>query len=225
MHTGHPERAEAAARAVRELELGWHPVVLMTELAGCWARFDIDGDPRSPGLSPMFPALAGAGVEDEALDLMAQGSQTAVDRFAEAAETWADHDRRGELRCRWAAGEAARRVFDPRATALLTDIETRCAEAGLAGLLGRIRRSLRAAGVRPERASAKAGVLSARERQVLALVSQGLDSIAIAAQLGSARSTVESQLGSAMRKLGAHTRWEAATLLDRDRLDLDSSPR
>ena len=64
-----------------------------------------------------------------------------------------------------------------------------------------------------ERILAKSGVLSAWERQVLAVASQGLDSVVIAAQLGSARSTVHSQLGSAMCKLGAPTRWETATRL------------
>ena len=63
--------------------------------------------------------------------MLAADNSAAVDRFLEAAQLWADNERRGELRCLWAAGEAARRTNDPRSVQLLRDIEARCVEGGL----------------------------------------------------------------------------------------------
>jgi len=54
--------------------------------------------------------------------------------------------------------------------------------------------------------------LSGRERVVLGLVAEGLSSRDIAARLGVAASTVETQVQSAMRKLGAATRVQAAVM-------------
>jgi DNA-binding NarL/FixJ family response regulator len=52
--------------------------------------------------------------------------------------------------------------------------------------------------------------LTRREREVLRLVAGGLASPQIAARLGVARCTVDSQVRSAMDKLGARSRVEAA---------------
>lgn len=54
--------------------------------------------------------------------------------------------------------------------------------------------------------------LTCREREVLAWVASGLPSEAIAARLGVRRSTVETHVASAVRKLGASSRRHAAVL-------------
>lgn len=90
-------------------------------------------------------------------------------------------------------------------------------DAGLLPLLSRVREQLRRKGIRVARgASAVVGVqgLSARETEVLGLVRDGLTSAQIATRLGVAQSTVETQVASAMRKLGARTRRHAVALLD-----------
>lgn len=55
--------------------------------------------------------------------------------------------------------------------------------------------------------------LSAREREVLTLVAEGLTNGAVAARLCLSHSTVKSHLSSAFSKLGVHTREEAAALV------------
>ena len=55
--------------------------------------------------------------------------------------------------------------------------------------------------------------LSAREREVLALVGQGLSNAAIADRLCLSGSTVKSHLASTFSKLGVHNRAEAAALV------------
>ena len=57
------------------------------------------------------------------------------------------------------------------------------------------------------------GALSTRERDVLTLASEGLTSGEIAARLGLGRSTVETHVRSAMKKLGARTRAQAVFLV------------
>jgi DNA-binding CsgD family transcriptional regulator len=54
--------------------------------------------------------------------------------------------------------------------------------------------------------------LSPREREVLALVAEGLSSREIANRIRVARSTVQTQIRSAVRKLGATNRRHAAAL-------------
>lgn len=60
--------------------------------------------------------------------------------------------------------------------------------------------------------------LSAREREVLTLVAEGLTNAAIAAHLCLSESTVKSHLSSAFSKLGVHSREEAAALVRQRRL-------
>lgn len=60
--------------------------------------------------------------------------------------------------------------------------------------------------------------LSAREREVLSLVAEGLTNAAIAAHLCLSESTVKSHLSSAFSKLGVHSREEAAALVRQRRL-------
>lgn len=69
---------------------------------------------------------------------------------------------------------------------------------------------------RDERAELGDQVLSAREREVLDLVADGLTNSAVAGRLCLAESTIKTHLSSAFSKLGVHSRVEAAALL-RDR--------
>jgi RNA polymerase sigma factor (sigma-70 family) len=57
--------------------------------------------------------------------------------------------------------------------------------------------------------------LTPRQRDILRLVQDGLTSREIAERLGIARPTVETHISAAMRKLGARTRRQALSLLDR----------
>ncbi len=98
----------------------------------------------------------------------------------------------------------------------LRALEDEAKELGLLPLLARTRESLRRRGeklARTTTAAEGAGALSPREVDVLGLVREGLTSAQIATRLGVAQSTVETQVASAMRKLGARTRRHAVALL------------
>jgi DNA-binding CsgD family transcriptional regulator len=117
----------------------------------------------------------------------------------------------------WAAGEAARRGSAPDAVDRLLAAEARVTQLGMVPLLGRIHRSLRAAGVRrtAPRARDRSQLLTDREREVLQLVAAGLTNAEIAARLSVSRHTVLSQIASASAKLGATSRTHAAALARR----------
>jgi DNA-binding NarL/FixJ family response regulator len=68
--------------------------------------------------------------------------------------------------------------------------------------------------------SERSAALSARERQVMGLVANGLTSGAIATRLALANSTVDSLIKSAMEKLDARTRAQAAVLARADALNV-----
>ena len=65
---------------------------------------------------------------------------------------------------------------------------------------------------------ASGGDLTRRERQVLALVAEGLSNTDIADRLVISRSTVKTHVSSVIAKLGAASRTEAATIGVRHRL-------
>jgi two-component system response regulator DesR len=69
------------------------------------------------------------------------------------------------------------------------------------------------------RSSAAKPVFTHREKEILALVVDGLSNGEIAARLGLSASTIKSHLATAFAKLGVHSRSEAAALI----LDPDSS--
>lgn len=181
-----------------------------------WAALDL-GRPRPDvGLEPVSGTLVECALaEVDALDAFAAG------RFAEAellleslAARWSSFILPHELRCLWAAGEAARRGDAlEHARERLLAVEERAERHGFAPLLGRIRRSLRLAGVpRVIPRSSPPGGLTGREREILALVGEGLSTKEAARRLGISGATVETQLKSARRKLGARTRAQAAAL-------------
>jgi DNA-binding CsgD family transcriptional regulator/tetratricopeptide (TPR) repeat protein len=184
-------------------------------VARAWALFDLGRDP-GPAAPPHPRAmLRGIPSETEGVRRMHAG-EDARTCFRTAAELWAPFHRRGELRCLWAAGEAARRAGD-RATAVewLEQAEQRIAAHGMLPLLGRVHRSLRAAGVRRSapRTRNPNDLLTGRQRELLHLVAAGLTNAEIAQRLGLSRHTVVSQLGSAVTKLGATSRTHAATMV------------
>lgn len=100
-----------------------------------------------------------------------------------------------------------------RAVPALLAAETIADRAGLVVLLGRTRRALRRHAVRRDERGQRGGdLLTARERDVLRLVSHGEPTRRIAGQLGISTETVETHVRAGMRKLGARTRTEAAAL-------------
>ncbi len=122
------------------------------------------------------------------------------------------------MRARWAAADVSLASNAVAATAELVALEQECIEAGYLPLLGRVRRSLRAVGVRRAARSGPAGgALTPRERETLELAADGLTSTQIALRLGVARSTVDTQLASGLRRLGVRTRREAAVALEQAR--------
>lgn len=135
---------------------------------------------------------------------LAAWSTGEVAAFRLAAAGWAGAVVREQVRCLLAAG-----TLGGDLDALL-DAERLAESAGLAALLGRARRALRARGVVRRSAPQAGGGLSTREREVLGLVGRGLSTRRIAELLGITRHTTETYVKSGMVKLGARTRTEAA---------------
>jgi DNA-binding CsgD family transcriptional regulator len=174
-----------------------------------WAALDAGTRPPPSLERAPVPLLAGAVPESLALSRLLGGDAAGAERrFLEAAELWAGQVLFAEIRALWGAGIAALRADSPER---LLEAERRARAAGIEPLLARVRRSLREAGIpRPAPRARHAGVITGREHEVLELVAGGLSSREIAARLGVAPSTVDSQVRSAMRKLGARTRAQAA---------------
>ena len=196
------------------------PVYVLATVAHAWAAHDANAD--LPSLADNgWPSLSGAVVEQRALAEWSAGAAGAdvATTFLEAATRWSSIHVRGELRCRWAAAEVLRSSGSGDPMPILLDLETRAVTLGMLPLLSRVRQSLRRAGVRAtaqkatDRRAASTGLLSSREREVLVLAGKGLTAIVIGQQLGVAASTVETQIASAMLKLGARTRVQAAMMV------------
>jgi DNA-binding CsgD family transcriptional regulator len=223
-------RAEAAlwgGRPQRALELAEEilagPVsdlnIVFAHASRAWALFDLGRDPGPRYTTGDNPGmLAAVPHEVDAICLLHEGRpDEALAAFDRATEVWTGYHRRGEVRCRWGAGEAARRAGRPDAVERLVRVEEQVSELRMLPMLGRIQQSLRAAGVRRSapRRREPASLLTGRERQVLELVGAGLTNAEIARRLGVSRHTVVSQIGSASAKLGATSRNHAAHLADR----------
>ena len=192
--------------------------IVFAHVSRAWALFDLGQNPESPPVARHPGMLAAVPDELAGICEMYAGVQSdAVASFDKAASVWAVSHRRGEIRCMWAAGEAARRGSAPDALDRLLAAEARAKELSMVPLLGRIHRSLRAVGVRRSapRARDRSQLLTERERGVLRLVAAGLTNAAIAARLSVSRHTVASQIASASAKLGASGRAHAAALASR----------
>jgi DNA-binding CsgD family transcriptional regulator len=139
--------------------------------------------------------------------------ERAAGQLVAAADLWAPHFLRHELRCRWGAGEAFRRAGRlAEAIRLLEHVEERAERHRFAPLLHRIQRSLRLAGARRSAPRQVDGLVTAREREILALVAKGLTNPEIARRLGISVATVADAIASASRKLRAKGRAQAAAL-------------
>jgi DNA-binding CsgD family transcriptional regulator len=216
-------RTSAALAAVEELRVGtgrgYEDLLALASIYEAWALVD-QGHAPPPVSVPPVASLTAVPLELRALRLLstADGRHEASQMFEAAADAWARHRHSAELRCRWAAADAARLSGDAaRAGALLKSLESRAEQ--MTPLLTRVRASLRNLGIPSatgtvivRRARSDSG-LTAREREILRYVGSGLSSRDIAHLLSIAPSTVETQIRSAMRKLGAATRIQAATLV------------
>ena len=206
---GRPREAMAAAEEV----LTRFPAETSTfaHLTRAWACADLGIDPGAPTALPRSQLLAGARPELEGIwNLAHNRHERAAELFAEAASRWAHRHVRGELRSLWAQGEALRRGGRAGAVEQLLVAERRAVEHDHRPLLDRTRRSLRLAGVRRDAPRRRAGVLTGRELEVLALVAEGLVNEEIARRLGLGRPTVVRLIRSAQQKLGADSRAQAA---------------
>jgi DNA-binding CsgD family transcriptional regulator len=180
--------------------------------------FDLDRDPGPPPAPHVRVMLHPVSIEVDAIGLLQRGSAAAAaEQFIDAADRWRGWHKRGELRCRWGAGEAVRRTGETAEAVRLLEVAEAEAEArGMLPLLGRIHRSLRAAGQRRSapRTRSAGSTLTGRQREVLALVGDGLTNAQIAHRLGISRHTVVAQISSASAKLGATNRAQAAALAE-----------
>jgi DNA-binding CsgD family transcriptional regulator len=187
-------------------------------LTRAWARLELELDSGEPLLGRVPPIAEGAPVELQAVASLAAGdNREASECFDRAAEQWRGRHFRGELRCRWASGEAMRRAGQVDcAVERLMAAERLALERGYMPLLARIRRSLRLAGARrtAARTHDERG-LTGRELEVLELVRAGLSNAEISRRLGVGLPTVRRLIQSASHKLGAKSRAQAAVLARR----------
>lgn len=212
---GRPADAVAAGHRAEALGIGDYPSVVNARIIAGHALGDL-GEPVAGDVpAPLVPAWSAAPHEWRGLLATSMASpEAAVVHFDEAAAAWAPHDKRAELRARWAASEAA--VAAGRGDGLdrLLAVETLATERQVDSLVARTRRTLRSLGV--ARASGReSGIigLTAREVAVLGLVGEGFTSAQIAAELHISSSTVDTLVRSAMRRLGAPNRRAAAAML------------
>ncbi|MFC4334305.1 helix-turn-helix transcriptional regulator [Salininema proteolyticum] len=134
--------------------------------------------------------------------------------FRSAAEDWEGVSLREKIRSLLAASH---HMGPQEATGVLLEAEKLASDAGLAVLDGKVKRALRRLGVRRDKRSARGLELTSREQEILTFISGGHPTRRIAETLGITQETVETHIRSAMRKLGAKTRTEAAVKFRRSR--------
>jgi DNA-binding CsgD family transcriptional regulator/tetratricopeptide (TPR) repeat protein len=209
---GQPQRAVAAADKALAGEL--LDTIRPQVVAGRdWARFDLHRPTEVPPELEPLPFHLGYLFDSRAIAAIATDARSAEQLFLEAAEAYRGNVLRNELRSLWASADVAvQRGKVTRGRRILLELEQRAEASDLDPLVARIRRSLRKAGVRRSAPRAPAAALTGREREVMRLIAAGLTSREIALNLGLARSTIESVVRSAMTKLDAKTRVQAAAL-------------
>lgn len=208
--SGRPDAAERATTAYFDR---FGRASTFVGIIRAWAEFEQGKRPSAiPGTQ--LRLVEGGPVEVEALIALADGdAQAAADGFDRAAALWDGRHVRAAFRCRWAAAEALRCAGrDDDARERLLALEPDAERRQLEVVLRRIRRSLRLLGVHRAAERTKAGVLTGREAEVLALVGAGLTNEEIARRLGVGRPTVVRLITSAQQKLGARNRAHAAAL-------------
>ncbi len=212
---GRDDDACTAVADLLALGVGDYPAAVQARVVAGHAACALGRDLVGPAPAAVPPAWRAAQVEWAALDEAAAGRHGAAsDGFVAAARAWAPSDRRSEVRCAWAAGDAAATAGLPTAVPLLEQAEQQAAALGFRALEARTRRSLRRAGSSRRSASAAGvGGLTLCEEQVLDLVGAGLTSRQVGAALGLTESTVSTALGSAARRLGVKGRVAAVARL------------
>jgi DNA-binding CsgD family transcriptional regulator/tetratricopeptide (TPR) repeat protein len=213
---GRPRESLAAADELLERFPG--EVSAFARVTRAWACVELGVAPGAPPIDPPIRLLRGVRPELEALELSSAGDDNAAAiRFREAELAWRSQHERGRLRCAWAEGEALRRAGRAdEALERLTRAERLIVAYGHVPLLGRVRRSLRLVGAsRPAARGIGARGLTAREEEILTLVGEGLSNGEVARRLGLGRPTVERLVASAVTKLGARSRLQAAALAAR----------
>jgi DNA-binding CsgD family transcriptional regulator len=213
--SGEAARAATLARACLADGLAAHPVGALAAVTEAWAtREHTEEGAGSP--IPAFGGRSFGGSETELAGIAALVDQPAAaqGQFDSGASGWRGVQYRGELRCRWAAAESARRTGErAEALELLRRVGEAVQASGFTVLLARVKRSLRDAGVREATGrSADPRGLTAREREILEYVGQGMTSGAIARRLSLEPATIETHIESAREKLGATNRTQAAIM-------------
>jgi DNA-binding CsgD family transcriptional regulator len=217
---GQPARALELATASLTFAAAHDVDLVLPALARAWAEVELGLAPTEAIVEVPFRLLAGAAPELRGLRALARGDhRRAAAEFDEAARLWAGFHAPRELVCRWAAGDALQRAGD-RITAVewLRAAEASAEAIGFKPLAARARRSLRVAGERTgyRRPGARSdGLLTGREREVLALVERGLTNAEVARRMGLGRPTVARMLSNAMLRLGADSRAQAVVLAAR----------
>ena len=187
---------------------------LLAHVTRAWALVDLGREPGDELPQPTLPLARPIPVEIEALRRLVRGEPaTAADLFLEASGGYRGLHLRGELRTLYGAGEALRRAGDEgKGREILLDVERRAESHGMAPLLARVHRSLRLVGERRAAPRGSDHAITARERELLELVREGLSNVEIGRRLGLSRRTVETEIRAAARKLGASSRAQAALL-------------
>ena len=155
--------------------------------------------------------LPGAQAEAEALRLFVEDPGAAVEGLLFAADLWLGRLHEAHLRCLWWAGEAARLARRADAIDLLQAAGGAATACGATAFSHRVRESLRRAGVSQAAPRPAGSLLSRREAEVIELVRGGASNLEIARHLRVSRRTVDTQVSSAIRKLGATNRVDAAS--------------
>ena len=209
---GRPQRVSAPSGTNRS-----DPYWDLQLVVQAWAAFERGESIEVHGARSGYDGLSGVAAEVRGLDEATQAEYKAAARaFEEAAESWSGLSARSMLRCAWAQGEFLRRACETQCAAEhLIAVEAQVSEMDIRPLVARVRTSLRKCGVSIRGSEAQDGwaELSPREAEVIGLVGDGHTSAQIAQLLGVARSTIETQVRSAMVKLGSSTRIEAAAVL------------
>lgn len=190
---------------------------IFVKLSRGWAALELGLDLGEPMPKPYHAMAEAAPAEEQGVRALAAGEPArAAELLESAARLWRGRHSRGELRCLWGAGEAWRRAGE--ATAAVDQLlvaEQTAVEREAFAHLSRIQRSLRLAGVGRAASRSRDGVLTGREREVLALVADGLSNDEIAHRIGVGRPTVVRLIRTASVKLGAKNRAQAAVLARR----------
>jgi DNA-binding CsgD family transcriptional regulator len=213
---GRPEQVLVEEKAFREVDIDLARIALANPTFA-WAALETGAaHPDMAPESPNYGMLAGAWIETSAIASLRAGEHTrAAKEFEEAAAAYDGLHVRAALRCRWAHGEALRLAGDPSAVEVLKAAEDRAQERGIVPVVRRCERSLRALGVRRSASVSRSSgsPLTDREREIVLLAADGLTDKAIAARLGVAHRTVQTQIANARRKLGAESRSHLISLV------------